>query len=77
VDDAPGACVAQMLCAIVGFEIPAATLAGKFKLSQNRSAPDHEGVRQALAAGDAPARAAAALMPAAAAAPEPSREDPR
>jgi transcriptional regulator len=66
-----------MLRAIVGIEIPAATLVGKFKLSQNRSAPDHEGVRQALAAGDTPARAAAALVPAAAAAPEPSRKDPR
>jgi transcriptional regulator len=77
VDDAPGDYVAQMLRAIVGLEIPVAALVGKFKLSQNRSASDHEGVRQGLAGGDATARAAAALMPAAAAAPEPSTEDPR
>ena len=37
-----------MLRAIVGFEIEITELVGKFKASQNRSAEDRSGVRQAL-----------------------------
>lgn len=76
VDDAPTDYVAQMLRAIVGIEIPLAALAGKFKLSQNRSAADREGVLQGLATGDAPAHAAAALMKPATTSPEAPRKDP-
>lgn len=79
VADAPADFVAQMLRAIAGIEIPLTSLVGKFKLSQNRGAADHDGVRQGLAAGDPAARAAAALMrPAAApASSAPDRKDPR
>lgn len=79
VDDAPADFVAQMLGAIVGIEIPLASLVGKFKLSQNRSAADRQGVLQGLAAGGAQACAAAAWMqpPLAPAAPDPDRKEPR
>ncbi|MBX3634331.1 MAG: FMN-binding negative transcriptional regulator [Rubrivivax sp.] len=79
VDDAPADFVAQMLRAIVGIEIPLASLVGKFKLSQNRSAADHDGVRQGLASGGPQDRAAAALMrPATGPTPtDPLRKDPR
>lgn len=79
VDDAPADFVAQMLRAIVGIEIPLASLVGKFKLSQNRSAADHDGVRQGLESGDPQARAAAALMRPAAvpATSAPDLKDPR
>jgi transcriptional regulator len=38
-----------MLRAIVGIEIPVTTLTGKWKVSQNRSAADREGVARGLA----------------------------
>lgn len=44
VHDAPADYVEQMLRAIVGIRIPVQRWAGKFKLSQNRSAADHAGV---------------------------------
>jgi transcriptional regulator len=50
VGDAPDDYVRQMLRAIVGIEIPLASLAGKWKVSQNRSAADREGAAQGLAA---------------------------
>ncbi|MDH4061424.1 MAG: FMN-binding negative transcriptional regulator [Aquincola sp.] len=53
VNDAPDDYVLQMLRAIVGIEIPLASLVGKWKVSQNRSAADREGVAQALAPNDA------------------------
>lgn len=61
VDDAPAAYVQQMLRAIVGIRIPVTRLEGKWKLSQNRSTPDRQGVgaglrREAGAAGEAMAR---------------------
>lgn len=63
VDDAPADFVAQMLGAIVGIEIRLSALNGKWKLSQNRSAADREGVQAGLAAGgDADAAATAAWM---------------
>ncbi len=52
--DAPPAYIEQMLKAIVGIEIPIARLEGKWKVSQNRSATDREGVVVGLQArGDA------------------------
>ena len=42
---------AKMLAAIVGFEITITRIEAKFKLSQNRSAADREGVVKALEAG--------------------------
>jgi transcriptional regulator len=50
VSDAPPDHVAQMLRAIVGIEIVLTRLEGKFKLSQNRSATDRQGVVDGLAA---------------------------
>ena len=44
VSDAPDDYVQQMLRAIVGIEIPLDSLTGKWKVSQNRSAADREGV---------------------------------
>jgi transcriptional regulator len=49
VKDAPADYIEGLLRAIVGFEISIARLEGKWKLSQNRSAADIEGVRAALA----------------------------
>jgi transcriptional regulator len=49
VSDAPADYIATMLRAIVGIEIPVASLTGKWKVSQNRSAADREGVARGLA----------------------------
>jgi transcriptional regulator len=49
VSDAPKDYIAGMLQAIVGFELPIARLAGKWKMSQNRSPPDRAGVIEGLA----------------------------
>lgn len=49
VGDAPDAYVRGMLKAIVGFELPVARLEGKWKMSQNRSPEDREGVARGLA----------------------------
>jgi transcriptional regulator len=48
VTDAPGEYIESLLRAIVGFEISITKLEGKWKLSQNRSAADKDGVREAL-----------------------------
>lgn len=53
VDDAPADYVQQMLRAIVGIQIPVTRLVGKWKVSQNRSAADREGVAEGLAADPA------------------------
>ena len=56
VSDAPGDYVATMLKAIVGLELVVGTLTGKWKVTQNRSAADREGVVRGLseeADGDA------------------------
>jgi transcriptional regulator len=63
VADAPPDYIDSMLRAIVGIEIELSSLVGKWKVSQNRSAADREGVAAALAAlgtrdGDAAAMAA-------------------
>jgi transcriptional regulator len=61
VDDAPADYVDKMLGAIVGIEIELEALAGKWKVTQNRSAADRAGVVRGLetTGGDA-ARALAA-----------------
>ena len=50
VGDAPEDYVQQMLRAIVGIEIPVAQLIGKWKLSQNRTQADRQGIAHSLAA---------------------------
>lgn len=50
VDDAPRDYVDATLKAIVGIEIEIEAMAGKWKVSQNRSAADREGVAAGLAA---------------------------
>jgi transcriptional regulator len=62
VDDAPHDYTQAMLGAIVGVEIPIERLVGKFKLSQNRSDVDREGVRTGASADDEAARAMAQWM---------------
>lgn len=52
VDDAPADFTDSMLRAIVGIEVPIASLAGKWKVSQNRSATDRAGVVAGLGAID-------------------------
>jgi transcriptional regulator len=49
VSDAPDDYVQQMLRAIVGIEIPVSRLLGKWKVSQNRTEPDRQGVSAGLA----------------------------
>ena len=51
VDDAPGSYISGQLRAIVGLEIVITRVEAKWKLSQNRSAADSEGVVTALQAG--------------------------
>ena len=48
VEDAPADYVATMLRGIVGIEIELTRLSGKWKVSQNRSADDRQGVAQGL-----------------------------
>lgn len=63
VSDAPERYVASQLKGIVGFEIAITSIEGKYKLSQNRSAPDREGVIAGLAGeGDPASLATRALM---------------
>jgi transcriptional regulator len=49
VEDAPKDYIDGLLRAIVGFELSISRLEGKWKLSQNRTAADIAGVRDALA----------------------------
>lgn len=63
VSDAPERFVASQLKGIVGFEIAIASIDGKYKLSQNRSERDREGVIAGLALeGNAASLATRALM---------------
>jgi transcriptional regulator len=63
IDDAPADFIAAQLKAIVGIEIPIARLDGKWKMSQNRSEADRQGVVRALrAAGDSNSLAIADLV---------------
>jgi transcriptional regulator len=50
VDDAPADYLATMRRAIVGLELAITRIEGKFKLSQNRPAADHDGVVDGLQA---------------------------
>lgn len=49
VSDAPERFISSQLKGIVGFEIAIASIDGKYKLSQNRSEPDRDGVIAGLA----------------------------
>jgi transcriptional regulator len=62
VDDAPPAFVAAQLRAIVGVEVRISHVAAKWKLSQNRSAADADGVIAALQDGAPGEQAVAAQM---------------
>ena len=67
VSDAPPEYIQTMLRAIVGIEITLTSLTGKWKVSQNHSATNRDGVVQGLrlkaeATGDAQAAAMAALV---------------
>ena len=55
VDEAPADFIAAQMRAIIGVEIPISRIEGKWKVSQNRTPADREGVAQGLAteAGDA------------------------
>lgn len=63
--DAPPAFVESMMQAIIGIELPIASIVGKWKVSQNRSEADREGVLAGLRAqpgGEAMAALVAATM---------------
>jgi transcriptional regulator len=63
IDDAPAAYIDKNLKMIVGFEFSIATLQGKWKMSQNRTLSDREGVRRNLAsAADAESQGVAAVL---------------
>ena len=62
VADAPSDYTAALMQRIVGIELTDLTIEGKRKLSQNQSAPDLDGVRSALATGDARQQAVAQEM---------------
>lgn len=63
VSDAPETFIEQLMNAIVGIEIPISKLVGKWKVSQNRPAPDQLGVLAGLTArGDDQSLAMAALV---------------
>ena len=59
VDDAPPKFYAGQLRAIVGVELAIGRIEAKFKLSQNRTAADVDGVIEGLRADGDPASAAA------------------
>jgi transcriptional regulator len=64
VGDAPADFLEQVLKAIVGIEMPVERLIGKWKVSQNRSAPDRLGIVAGLQQlADAQSLAMAALVP--------------
>jgi transcriptional regulator len=52
VSDAPAAYIEQQMKAIVGLELTITRLEGKWKMSQNRSGSDIDGVARGLAASD-------------------------
>ena len=61
--DAPEQYITQQMKAIVGFELKIARLEGKWKMSQNRSGADIDGVVRGLGASEAPTdRAVAAVV---------------
>jgi transcriptional regulator len=62
ISDAPADFIDGMVRAIVGFEIRASAIEGKFKASQNRSAADRAGVADALRAAGLPPEDVAQLV---------------
>ena len=62
VSDAPADYVEKLLGAIVGVEIPVTQLIGKWKVSQNRSAADRQGVVAGLESDGAPGQADVAAL---------------
>lgn len=62
VDDAPADFIEKQLAAIVGIEIPITRLAGKWKVSQNRSDADRAGIVAGLANGGSPEAQAMAKL---------------
>jgi transcriptional regulator len=63
VQDAPASYIRKMLAAIVGFELTVTKLTGKWKVSQNRSAADQDGVIGGLrTAADPDSREVADLL---------------
>ena len=62
VSDAPADFVDGLLKAIIGIEIPIASIDGKWKVSQNRSTADAQGVVAGLLGAGAEAAAMAALV---------------
>jgi transcriptional regulator len=75
IDDAPARYLDKMLSLIVGFEFSIATLSGKWKVSQNRSQADQQGViRNLQDADDADSREMAAMLAALAREPESSTD---
>lgn len=64
VEDAPADYVERMLGQIVGIDVPVDSLIGKFKLGQNRSPADRDGLTAGLAAERPAVAAALAGLPA-------------
>jgi transcriptional regulator len=62
VDDAPETFVQSQLKGIVGFRLPIKRLQGKWKMSQNRSPADREGVKQALSQESDPLKQTVAAL---------------
>jgi transcriptional regulator len=63
IDDAPAAYIDKNLKMIVGFEFSITSLQGKWKMSQNRTLSDREGVRRNLeSAADAESQGVAAVL---------------
>jgi transcriptional regulator len=55
ITDAPADFIEKMVGAVVGIEMPVERLVGKWKVSQNRSLPDREGVVAGLEEDGSPA----------------------
>jgi transcriptional regulator len=71
IDDAPAAYIDRQLHMIVGFEFSIASLTGKWKVSQNRTRADRDGVVRGLReAADADSQEIAAILAALDSAPE-------
>ena len=66
VEDAPPVFVVGQIKAIVGIEIPVARIEGKWKMSQNRSEADRQGVAEGYGEQGEAGRDMAALVEAAA-----------
>jgi transcriptional regulator len=62
ITDAPPDYIDSQLGAIIGLEIPVARLVGKWKVSQNRPAPDREGAADGLSREGGPAGEAMARL---------------